>query len=140
MSMTEKLPDIPFSLFVNMSVVGHFIFAVPAISSILFIKVMDVTTSLCVFFPIIILSIFISATFTWLIAKGSNWENTPIAIKTLCALPSIYGGLFGGVIGSHFFGTLGSLLLAIVFVFIAFVVAIPLSKHFYDKIVSETIL
>ena len=136
--MTEKSPDIPFSSFVNVSVVGHFIFAVPAISSILFLKVMDAIASLCVFFPIIITSIFVGAAFTWLMAKGSNWENTPIAIKTLCALLSIYGGIFGGVIGSHFFGALGSLLSAIVFMLIALVVAFLLSRHFYHKIRSES--
>ena len=140
MNTTKKSPDIPFSSFVNMSVVGHVIFAVPAVGSILFLKVMSAIASICVFFPFIMMSIFIGAAFTWLIAKGSNWENTPIAIKTLCALPSFYGGLFGVLIGSHFFGTLGSFLFAIVFMYIALLVGISLSKHFCDKIYSETVL
>jgi hypothetical protein len=138
--MTTKLPDISFSSFLYATIAGHLIFAVPAIIGVLLLRLMDVKSLFFIFVPIVLISIPISATFAWLIAKGSNWVNTTAAITVACSLPGrVYGILFGGLLGFHFFGTVGGVIVAILFYLLAFVSTIPLGKFLSGKVISATV-
>ena len=117
---------------------GHVIFAIPAISGILLFKLMEVKALLIIFIPLALLTIPISAGLSWLIAKGSNWVNTAAAITAVCSLPGrIYGVLFGGLLGFHFFSTVGSVILAIVFYLFAVVTTIPLGRYLSSRVIPE---
>ena len=103
MSMTTKLPNIPLSSFLYVTVEGHLIFTIPAVIGILLLNLMDVRELFFELVPIALISIPISAAFAWFIAKGSNWVNTNAALRASCRLPGkIYGVLFGGLLGFHF--------------------------------------
>lgn len=134
--MTTKLPEIPFFTFLSVTIAGHLIFAVPAIMGILLFNLMDVKSLFFIFIPIAIISIPISAVFAWLIAKGSNWVNTSSAITSVCSVPGrIYGIFFGGLIGFHFFNTIGGIVVAILFYFLSLAATIPIGRFLSRKVI-----
>jgi hypothetical protein len=140
MSMTTKLRDITFSSFLYVTIAGHLIFAVPAIFGVLFLKLMDVKALFFIFVPIALISIPISAAFAWLIARGSNWQNSAAAIKASCGLPGrIYGVLFGGLLGFQLFGTAGGAILAVLFYLLAYGVTFPLGKFLLNKLIPDAV-
>ena len=138
--MRTKLSDIPFSSLLYVTVAAHLIFAIPAIIGVLLFSLIDVRALFFIFVPIVLICIPISAAFAWLIAKGSNWVNTTEAVTAACSLPGrICGILFGGLLGFRFFGTVGGVIVAILFYLLALVVTIPLGKFLSRKVIPTTI-
>jgi hypothetical protein len=138
--MKTETQDIPFSTFLYVTTAGHLIFAVPAIIGVLLFSLMDTKSLFFILVPIVLISIAMSAAFAWLIAKGSNWAttSTTAGVTAACSLPGrIYGILFGGLLGFHFFGTVGGIIVAILFYFLALVFTIPLGKYFSRKVIPQ---
>ena len=138
--MTTKLPNIPFVSFLYITIIGHLIFAIPAISGILLMNLINIKALFFIIIPIAFISIPIGAAFAWLMAKGSNWVNTSAAITAVCSLPGrFYGILFGGAIGFHLFNTAGGIIVAILFYLMALALSIPLGKFLSSRVFPETV-
>ena len=138
--MTANSPGIPFSSFLHVTIIGHLIFAIPAISGILLLSLIDIKTLFFILIPILLISIPVSAAFAWLTAKGSNWVNTSAAIMAVCSLPGrVYGIFFGGLLGFHLFGTAGGIIVAILFYLLALALAFPLGKFLSRKVLPTKI-
>jgi hypothetical protein len=135
---TSKLSGIPFLSFLYAAAAGHIIFAIPAIGGVLILNLTDVKSLFFIFIPIAILSIPISAAFSWLIAKGSNWTNTTSAIIAACSVPGrFYAVLFGGLFGFRLFYTAGGIIFAVLFYFIALVITIPIGTRISKKVIAS---
>jgi hypothetical protein len=138
--MTTRLPEISFSSFLYVTIVAHLIYVVPTIGGVLLFDLMDVKTLSLILAILALPAIPISAAFAWLIAKGSNWANTSAAFTITCGFPGrIYGILFGGLLGFHFFNTIGGIVGAIVFYLLAFVSTSPLRKFISSKVIPGII-
>ena len=82
----------------------------------------------------------LSAAFAWLIAKGSNWEKTSMAFTVTCGFPMrMYGILFGGLLGFHFFSLVGGIVGVILLYLLAFFSTAPFGKFISSKVVPEII-
>ena len=139
--MTTKSSIIPFSSFLYVTIASHLVFAIPAIIGVLLLNLMDIKPLVFIFVPVALISIPISTAFAWLIAKGSNWLHTSAAITSSCNLPGrIYGILFGGLLGFHFFDTMGGVLLSVFFYLLAYGVTIPLGRFLSNKVNPDVAL
>jgi hypothetical protein len=55
---------------------------------------------------VFVLGNFIVAPAMWMIARGSNWANTPVALKVTLVLPLFQHTFFaGGLLGSYLLGS-----------------------------------
>ena len=139
--MTTRLPDIPFSSFLYATIVAHLIFIFPIIGGVLLFDLINVKTLFLILALLGLPAIPVSAAFSWLFAKGPNWINTPLAITATCGLPGrMYGILFGGLLGFHFFNSIGGIIGAILFYLLSYVLTSPLSKFISNKVMPETVL
>lgn len=127
--MTKNLPDIPFSVFLYATLIGHLAYAVPTIASFLLFDLMDIKLVLFAILLYAIVTIPLSAGLVWLIGKGSNWTNAPAALVIACSWPATTYGIFlGGWLGYRLFGTLGSGVGAVLVLIVALIIRIPLGK------------
>ncbi|MCP4371445.1 MAG: hypothetical protein GY797_25495 [Deltaproteobacteria bacterium] len=134
--MTQKPPKIPFSSFLYAVLVGHLVFGLPAISTIVLLNLIDIKSLFFIILLIAPISIPVSTVFSWLIAKGSNWENTSSAIVVTSLWPGkFYGFLLGGSLGLRFFGEVGALVLAVMFFLVARFAGVSLGEFLAEKIV-----
>jgi hypothetical protein len=116
--MTIKLPEISFSSFLYVATVAHLIFAVPSFFGILLFDLINIKAALFIYIFFALTGIPLSAAIAWLFAKGSNWKNSIAAITAMCSLPGrIYGSLFGGLLGFHYFNTIGGIIGVVLFTF-----------------------
>jgi hypothetical protein len=139
-NMTTRLPDVPFSSFLYATLLAHLCLLIPFIGVVLLFKVMDVKSLFLILAIIALPAIPLSAAFAWLIAKGSNWENTSRALTVTCGFPMrMYGILFGGLLGFHFFNLIGGIVGVILFYLLAFFSTAPFGKFISNKVMREAV-
>ncbi len=110
-----SVPDrIPFARFFLLVLTEYLAFAIPVLGMLVLLDLLELRTALFMF-TFFVLSSPILSLIAWLFAKGSNWVNTAAALKTPGSLGQLYGLLLGGLLGSHFFGTVGAVLMAVGF-------------------------
>jgi hypothetical protein len=85
--MVVKITKVPFSTFLYATLAGHAIFGIPTVVAIIAFSLLGIEPLFFIILPIALVSIPLSATLSWLIAKGSNWINTPAAIIATCSVP-----------------------------------------------------
>jgi hypothetical protein len=126
MKATSK--PIPFARFFILVLAEHLAFAIPTLGILLLFQLLELKVALFLF-TIFVLSLPITGLIAWLIAKGSNWANTGAALKAAGGVSGQpYGLLMGGFLGSHFFGTVGALLMAVGFVVLGSLAGIVLGS------------
>jgi hypothetical protein len=141
MSMVEKVPEVPFSTFINITFVGNFIFAAPVVIALILLDLVKIKPLLFIILPIALITIPISASLSWLIAKGSNWANTTPAIIAACSVPGrFYAVLFGYLLGFRAFNTVGGIVLAILVYPCALFTTVRLGKFLIRMLAPEIIL
>ena len=91
--MVGKVAGVPFSKFLYVTLVGHFIFAIPTVLAVILLDLIEVKPLLFILLPMALISIPMSTVLTWLFAKGSNWVNTSGAITVTCSLPGRFQGI-----------------------------------------------
>ena len=139
-SMTTRLPDIPFYSFLYATFLAHLCLIIPIISGVLLFHVIDVKSLFLILAIIALPAIPLSAAFAWLIAKGSNWENTSKALLVTCGYPMrMYGIIFGGLLGYHFFNIVGGIIGVILFYVLVFFSTAPFGKFISSKAVREPV-
>jgi hypothetical protein len=139
--MVVKITKVPFSTFLYDTLAGHAIFGIPTVVAIIAFSLLGKEPLFFIFLPIALVSIPLSATLSWLIAKGSNWINTPAAIIATCSVPGrFYAVLFGGLLGFRVFNTIGGILLAILLYVGAMLITVPLGKFLLGRLAPELIL
>lgn len=138
--MTTRLPDRPFSSFLYATFLAHLCLLVPFIGGVLLFNIMDVKSLFFLLAMIALPAIPLSATFAWLIAKGSNWKKTSMALTITCGFPMrMYGILFGGLLGFHFFNFIGGVVGVILFYLLAFFSTAPFGIFISNKVMREAI-
>jgi hypothetical protein len=138
--MTVKVLSVPFSKFIYATLIGHSIFAVPAVVAVILFDLMDVKALFFIILPIALISIPVSASLSYLMAKGSNWANTSTAIMVTCTVPGrFYAVLFGGLLGFRLFNTIGGIVLAVLFYLGAMTTTIPLDKFLVRRLAPEIV-
>ena len=112
--MGVKVTGVPFSKFFYVTMVSHFIFAIPTVIIVILLDLMKVKPLLFILLPIALISIPVSAVLTWLFAKGSNWVNTSGSIMATCSLQGkFYAVLLGGLLGFRILNVAGGIILAV---------------------------
>jgi hypothetical protein len=130
---------VPFSSFLLATIIAQLISGIPTIAGILLFNLIDAEALAFILIPIAALSIPISAALSWLVAKGSNWENTTTGITAACGLPGkVYGIFFGGLLGSRLYGPSGGVILAVLLYFVAHFTTIPLGKILTRRILLRS--
>ena len=138
--MTTRLPVVHFSSFLYATFLAHICLIIPFIGGVLLLNVMDVKSLFLILAILALPAIPLSAAFAWLIAKGSNWEKTSMAFTTTCGFPMrMYGILFGGLSGFHFFNLVGGIVGVILFYFLAFFSTASFGKFISNKVMRETV-
>jgi hypothetical protein len=138
MNLDSKASEIPFSSFLYVALAGHLVFGIPAIIGILLLKLLEVKTLILITVLVAIIAIPCTAALAWLISKGSNWVNTPVAITATFSLPArFYPLLFGGFLGFRLFGMIGGIIVMVLFYLLAMVITIPLGKFVSRKVIPE---
>lgn len=134
----KRVEPVPFASFLYAAAAGQLVFAVPAIVGGLLFDLLEGTAALIILVALALISIPIGAAFAWLIAKGSNWVNTPVAMTAVCSLPGrIYGPLFGGLLGFRLFSATGGVVLAVLFYLVARVATVPVSRFIMNRIIPH---
>jgi hypothetical protein len=138
--MTTRLPDVPFSSFLYATFLAHLCLVIPFIGGVLLFKVMDVKSLFLILVILALPAIPLSAAFAWLIAKGSYWKKTSMAFAITCGFPiRMYGILFGGLLGFHFFNLVGGIFGVILFYLFAFFSTAPFGKYISNKVMQEVV-
>ena len=138
--MVGKVAGVPFSKFLYVTLVGHFIFAIPTVLVVILLDLMEVKPLLFILLPMTLISIPVSAILTWLFAKGSNWVNTPGAITVTCSLPGRFDAiLLGGLLGFRVFNVAGGIILAILLYFGVSLITRPFGKFLIRRLVPEIV-
>jgi len=138
--MTTRLPEVPFSSFLYATFLAHLCLIIPFIGGVLLFNVMDVKSLFLILGILALPAIPLSAAFAWLIAKGSNWEKTSMTFVVICGFPMrMYGILFGGLLGFHFFNFVGGVVGVVLFYLLAFVSSAPFGKFISNKVMRETV-
>ena len=138
--MTTRLSDVPFSSFFYATFLAHLCLIIPFIGGVLLFSVVDVKSLFLILAIIALPAIPLSAAFAWLIAKGSNWENTSKALLVTCGYPMrMYGMIFGGLVGFHFFNVIGGIIGAILFYVLAIFSTAPFGKFISSKVIREEV-
>jgi hypothetical protein len=110
-----SMNHIPFTRFFLFAEAVHLAIAVPALCVILLLRLLEMRAAL-VIFTIFLLSSPIASWLSWLMAKGSNWVNTAASMKAVGGVTGqLYGALVGGLLGEHFFGTVGGIVMLVLF-------------------------
>ena len=136
--MEHEAIQIPASSFFVITLVGHLIFAIPAIIIILVLELLQVKALLFIALPTMLIFVPGGAYFSWLMAKGSNWVNT----RTAVIASSVFSGRFfsvlvGGLLGYRLYGIIGGVLFVIPFFIGANVIGKVLGEFFVDRFIPE---
>ena len=138
--MTTRLSDVPFSSFFYATFLAHLCLIIPFIGGVLLFSVVDVKSLFLILAIIALPAIPLSAAFAWLIAKGSNWENTSKALLVTCGYPMrMYSVIFGGLLGFHFFNVIGGIIGAVLSYVLAIFSTAPFGKFISSKVVREAV-
>lgn len=138
--MVEKIPEVPFSTFMNITFVGNIIFAAPVVIALILLDLIKIKPLLFIVMPVAGITILVSASLSWFMAKGSNWVNTTPAIVAACSVPArFYAVLFGGLLGFRVFNTVGGIVLAILLYLGALFTTVPLGKFLIRMLAPEII-
>lgn len=136
--MTINRPDIPFSSFIYATAIGHLVFALPTMVGALLLNLIKSRDLFFIIIPMAIISIPTGAAIVWLMAKGSNWAKTDAFIAASCSVPGrIYPMLFGGLLGFHYFDTIGGIILAVLFYLAGLTLSGRLGKFLTKRLISK---
>jgi predicted lipid-binding transport protein (Tim44 family) len=115
----------------------HLAIAVPSLSVILLLQLLEMRAAL-VIFTIFLLSSPIFSWLSWLMAKGSNWVNTAAAIKAAGGVSGqLYGTLVGGLLGGHLFGTIGAMIMVVLFFGIGMFAGVMLGGYAANRLTDK---
>ena len=135
LDMAKDLPDVPFRIFLYATLVAHIVHAVPTVVVLLFF---DSTTAMPLLFILLILAVIkipVVAAMTWLLAKGSNWVNSSLAMIVICRVAAmLYCVLIGAWLGFRLFGTAGGVIGAILLYLLARITSRRLGKLLTQKL------
>ena len=137
-SMTINRPDIPFSSYIYATAIGHLVFALPTMVGALLLNLIRSRDLFFIIIPMAIISVSTGAAIAWLFAKGSNWTKPYASIAASCSVPGrIYPMLFGGLLGFHYFDTIGGIIFAVLFYLAGLALSFRLGKFLTNRLISE---
>ena len=137
--MATRLPGTPFRVFLQVALVGHLVYFVPTLTAFLLFDPQPVWVVILTAHAVV--TIPLSTALAWLIARGSNWANTSMAMTLIGSVPAIfYCLLLGGVLGFRLFGARGSWVGGILMVLVAYLIRRPVGRlvtqHFLPTVPS----
>jgi hypothetical protein len=130
---TKENQPVTIRKYFKASILGIVIFAIPAIIFMMVINLLN-SNILIIISLITLIEFPITSIIMWLIAKGSNWQNTKIGLITAFIFPSrIYSILVGGLVGFRIAGLVGGILGSIILFFLIRIIIIKFSRDYLYK-------
>lgn len=130
--------EVPFFRFLLIAFPGNPTFVVPIYGIILLFNLLPVDFLLFLLLPFFCLSALVFAAISWLIAKGSNWENPKFALLADFSIQGrVYCAFLCGLLGSLLFGTLSGIILMFVFYIRGKKISMHLGEIAISRVVPE---
>ena len=100
-------------ILVGVSLAVYTLFAIPSLALLALAGLLPIAAAAFFFVVFAVTGIPVTTLFTWGLWSADSALGTPISLMAACAIPAqLYMFLAGGLVGNHFFGPIGGLVVA----------------------------